>query len=222
MPLGSTDVTPLHRYYGLMPPDFEGHFLPSSFVGFYFPPLSGFRCSLRSSLSCAALASIFDPPAIPLSMVGWAWDSNRSFRLGQPLDPKIFWPRPDPFTTGERLSAPPNSRAVQTMISGGWAWPFYGPPTYLTPLGLLPLGAFQPPSPSFIPLDNSIRAHVGVSGRDCQPSIRAGTSPANSSAEFGLYLKRKPPGFYCIFLCRLSRNSAHFGFLRRGEKNAVF
>jgi len=89
MPLRSTVVTPFYHYYGLPSPDFNGHFLPSSFIGASPPSLSGFRCSLCSNLAYAALVPIYDPPAVPLPAVGgfgtpfvncdWFGHQNRKF-----------------------------------------------------------------------------------------------------------------------------------------------
>jgi len=185
MPLCSTDVTPLHHYYGLMPPDFEGHFLPSSFIGFYSPLLSGFRCSLRPSLWLATLAPICDPPAIPSPTVG-GLGTPVVQATGAATKKNSLVTATGSVSTEERLLASFFLRAVLTMVPGESAWPLFGPPAYLFPWRLLTLGHFLPPSPSFIPPGNSSRAHVGVSGRDCQPSIRAGTSPASSITEFGL------------------------------------
>ena len=83
MPFRSTVITPFHRYYGLLPPDCNGHFLPLSFISTYLPSLSEFRCSLCLSLIYAALAPISDPPVALLPRVGGLRAPFVTLRMGQ-------------------------------------------------------------------------------------------------------------------------------------------
>jgi hypothetical protein len=181
MPLGSADIAPFHCYYGLLPPDLEGHFLPSSCIRFYSLSLSGFRCSMSPSLSYVALAPIYDPPTIPSPTVG-GLGTPVVWATGETVEKISSTVSIGPVATGECLSVFSFLRAVHTMVPGWWAWPLCDPPTYSFPWGLLPVGNFRPPLPSFIPPNNSIQAHIGVSGWDCQPSIQTGTSPVSSDS----------------------------------------
>jgi len=66
-------VTPFHRYYGLLPHGFNGHFLPfrniAALSAWHFLPW--FRCSLCRSLTYTASAVHFDPLIASLSATGW-------------------------------------------------------------------------------------------------------------------------------------------------------
>jgi hypothetical protein len=198
MPLRSTGITLLPRYYGLLSFGCNGHFLPFRSIAvcpaWHLRPK--FRRSLYPSLASAAVAPLSDPPAVLPPAVG---------RTGNSI-PLPEWNRRKadefpsataPASRGEEgiAMSPPDGSFFRGFVPTPRRSP--GHSSFMAPRHLCPKQRRRA-SPSFIRVRGKSAAHVGGLGRNADFHSGAGASPAESDTELGSR-SGKPPGFAAHF-----------------------
>jgi hypothetical protein len=166
MPLRSTGITLLPRYYGLLSFGFNGHFLPFRSIAvcpaWHLRPK--FRRSLYPSLASAAVALLSDPSAVRPPAVGGRGNSiplPEWNRRNEDEIPSATAPR----YCGEEGTAisPPDGSFFRGFVPTPKRSP--GHSSFMAPRHLLPKQRRRT-SPSFIRVRGKSAAHVGGLGRN--------------------------------------------------------
>lgn len=166
MPLRSTGITLLPRYYGLLSFGCNGHFLPFRSIAvcpaWHLRPK--FRRSLYPSLASAAVALLSDPSAVHPPAVGWTGELHSLTGVEQKERGRSSF-RDCPAQRGEEGidMSPPDGSFFRGFVPTPRRSP--GHSSFMAPRHLCPKQRRRA-SPSFIRVRGKSAAHVGGSGRN--------------------------------------------------------